>query len=393
MCGRCGQVWHVVMAKMGDRIAKVVCKRCGGHHRYRDENADARRRARRRAAGARRPTFGSRRATRAARAPSRRRRCRRSIPPSRRARTRRATATSPASGSRTRRSASAWSPARPGAGKVEVVFPARRARARLRQGDVDAGAAGRHAAICRFPIARRSERGRLAPARRRCASGSSARSAAGIPGSTATRWPARRALPDGAVVLVPTRDGTAAGASASGTRARRSRCASSRDAARDGDAGAASSTQRVAAALARRLAFIDRRRDRRLPLDPRRGGRAARRPRRPLRRRGERALRRRRRARVLPRPARAAARGGGGRAGSRCGRSSSGGARAAARRRGAEDATRRRARRRARRRDRGARERPALRRRPAARAEGRAVPRPARQPRAGADAGAPAAAC
>jgi hypothetical protein len=40
LCGRCGQVWHVVMAKMGDRIAKVVCKRCGGHHRYRDENAD-----------------------------------------------------------------------------------------------------------------------------------------------------------------------------------------------------------------------------------------------------------------------------------------------------------------------------------------------------------------
>jgi hypothetical protein len=38
LCGRCGQVWHVVMAKMGDRIAKVVCKRCGGHHRYRSEN-------------------------------------------------------------------------------------------------------------------------------------------------------------------------------------------------------------------------------------------------------------------------------------------------------------------------------------------------------------------
>jgi len=32
LCGRCGQVWHVVMAKMGERIAKVVCKRCGGHH-------------------------------------------------------------------------------------------------------------------------------------------------------------------------------------------------------------------------------------------------------------------------------------------------------------------------------------------------------------------------
>jgi hypothetical protein len=38
LCGRCGQVWHVVMAKMGDRIAKVVCKRCGGHHRYRNES-------------------------------------------------------------------------------------------------------------------------------------------------------------------------------------------------------------------------------------------------------------------------------------------------------------------------------------------------------------------
>jgi hypothetical protein len=38
LCGRCGQVWHVVMAMMGDRIAKVVCKRCGGHHRYRTES-------------------------------------------------------------------------------------------------------------------------------------------------------------------------------------------------------------------------------------------------------------------------------------------------------------------------------------------------------------------
>src|SRR5580765_6866266 len=38
LCGRCGTVWHVVMAMMGDRIAKVVCKRCGGHHRYRTEH-------------------------------------------------------------------------------------------------------------------------------------------------------------------------------------------------------------------------------------------------------------------------------------------------------------------------------------------------------------------
>jgi hypothetical protein len=41
LCGRCGQVWHVVMAKMGERIAKVVCKRCGGNHRYRNEEEEA----------------------------------------------------------------------------------------------------------------------------------------------------------------------------------------------------------------------------------------------------------------------------------------------------------------------------------------------------------------
>jgi hypothetical protein len=57
LCGRCGQVWHVVMAKMGDRIAKVVCKRCGGHHRYRDENGAAADRSESRQP--RRQTFGS----------------------------------------------------------------------------------------------------------------------------------------------------------------------------------------------------------------------------------------------------------------------------------------------------------------------------------------------
>src|SRR5207248_860987 len=46
------------MAKMGDKIAKVVCKRCGGHHRYRDDSVTA-------DSGGetggrpRRPTFGS----------------------------------------------------------------------------------------------------------------------------------------------------------------------------------------------------------------------------------------------------------------------------------------------------------------------------------------------
>jgi hypothetical protein len=34
-CSKCGDVWHVVMAKVGDRIARVVCKRCGSQHAYR----------------------------------------------------------------------------------------------------------------------------------------------------------------------------------------------------------------------------------------------------------------------------------------------------------------------------------------------------------------------
>jgi hypothetical protein len=34
LCGKCGDVWHVVFAKEGDKIAKVVCKRCQGQHRY-----------------------------------------------------------------------------------------------------------------------------------------------------------------------------------------------------------------------------------------------------------------------------------------------------------------------------------------------------------------------
>ena len=70
LCGRCGQVWHVVMAMMGDRIAKVVCKRCGGHHRYRDEKADTTGGGGGEASSRpRRPTFGSaRRSSRPARA-------------------------------------------------------------------------------------------------------------------------------------------------------------------------------------------------------------------------------------------------------------------------------------------------------------------------------------
>ena len=34
VCSKCGIVWHVVVAKVGDKIAKVQCKQCGGLHRY-----------------------------------------------------------------------------------------------------------------------------------------------------------------------------------------------------------------------------------------------------------------------------------------------------------------------------------------------------------------------
>ncbi len=35
ICGKCGDVWHVVVAKVGDSIAKVQCKQCGAVHRHR----------------------------------------------------------------------------------------------------------------------------------------------------------------------------------------------------------------------------------------------------------------------------------------------------------------------------------------------------------------------
>jgi hypothetical protein len=35
ICSKCGDVWHVVVAKVEDKIAKVQCKQCGGLHRHR----------------------------------------------------------------------------------------------------------------------------------------------------------------------------------------------------------------------------------------------------------------------------------------------------------------------------------------------------------------------
>ena len=34
LCAKCGDVWHVVVAKVKDRIVKVQCKQCSGYHRY-----------------------------------------------------------------------------------------------------------------------------------------------------------------------------------------------------------------------------------------------------------------------------------------------------------------------------------------------------------------------
>lgn len=41
LCSKCGDVWHVVVAKVGEAIAKVQCKECGGYHRYRSSKAPA----------------------------------------------------------------------------------------------------------------------------------------------------------------------------------------------------------------------------------------------------------------------------------------------------------------------------------------------------------------
>jgi hypothetical protein len=34
LCSKCGDVWHVVVAKVGDQIVKVHCKECNKEHRY-----------------------------------------------------------------------------------------------------------------------------------------------------------------------------------------------------------------------------------------------------------------------------------------------------------------------------------------------------------------------
>jgi hypothetical protein len=41
LCSKCGDVWHVVVAKVGDKVVKVQCKQCSGYHRYKSPHAAA----------------------------------------------------------------------------------------------------------------------------------------------------------------------------------------------------------------------------------------------------------------------------------------------------------------------------------------------------------------
>jgi len=39
VCKKCGDVWHVIVAKVEDKIAKVQCKECNATHRYKPKTA------------------------------------------------------------------------------------------------------------------------------------------------------------------------------------------------------------------------------------------------------------------------------------------------------------------------------------------------------------------
>lgn len=41
ICGKCGDVWHVVVAMVEDKVVKVQCKQCGGYHRHRPPGSSA----------------------------------------------------------------------------------------------------------------------------------------------------------------------------------------------------------------------------------------------------------------------------------------------------------------------------------------------------------------
>ena len=46
LCSKCGDVWHVVVAKVGEQIVKVQCKECGSYHCHRPPGGTAARKPR-----------------------------------------------------------------------------------------------------------------------------------------------------------------------------------------------------------------------------------------------------------------------------------------------------------------------------------------------------------
>lgn len=64
ICNKCGDVWHVVVAKVGEQIAQVQCKQCGGYHRYRPPGGKSVSTRSRSAGASSRPGAGQRPVTR-----------------------------------------------------------------------------------------------------------------------------------------------------------------------------------------------------------------------------------------------------------------------------------------------------------------------------------------
>ena len=324
LCGRCGQVWHVVMAKMGDKIAKVVASAAAAttatatrtprrwtarSRASRSARRSARRAGRRRVATRRRavPAFDPGQAAAQVRAARQLRRGRARAAPDVRRRRRRRLA---------------------GRGQGRRRVRQRRARAGVRQGDVDAGAPGRAAgsadsrptAEVTTALPRISLRKRLGRTIR-----------GGHPWIYRDAVAGAPRLADGAAVLVADAAGRPL---ARGFWDAHSPIAVRiiGDDARDpiGDRPRAHRERRWTGGSP--IYRHRPRRDERVSLAPRRSRRRAGRARRRLWHGGQRALRRRRGARVLSRAAASSSVPRAPRRGSRCGQSSSAGrARARAR--------------------------------------------------------------
>ena len=192
------------MAKMGERIVKVVCKLCGGHHGYRAEKPDGAEARRRRASRGEALGAARRYARRERRGAAAADPAVRSVEAA--ARLLRQGSFAPASGSSTRlRHRRGRRDAGRRARSRSCSPPA--ARAGLRQGGLDAGAPGRHQRR-RSPIARtaRVKRG-TGPCRGWCC-GRAWRARSGRPSvDLSRRAPHAARLADGALVLVAAPDG------------------------------------------------------------------------------------------------------------------------------------------------------------------------------------------